>query len=109
MREMLASLLSKQGYAVTTATNGEQALQKVTTRGSVFDIWIIDAAMPRLDGKTFLAAAADAGCRAYVLVFSASLGTGDLESFQALGVAEIVKKPDLAGLLRAVRGYAATV
>lgn len=106
--EMLTALLSKQGYVVTTAIHGQQALEKVTTEGSVFDVWIIDAAMPRLDGKGFLAAAARAGCRAHVLVFSASLGADDLEAFQSMGVAEIVKKPNLVGLLAAVRSYAET-
>ena len=105
--EMLGALLSKQGYAVTTATNGAHALERVTTEGRVFDVWIIDAAMPQLDGKRFLAAAAEAGHRAHVLVFSASLDATDLEVFQAMGVAEIVKKPDLAGLLAGVRSYAA--
>lgn len=105
--EMLAALLSKQGYAIATATNGEQALQQVTTE--VFDVWIIDAAMPRLDGKGFVAAAAKAGHRAHVFVFSASLGATDLDAFQAMGIAEIVKKPDLAGLLAALRSYAATI
>jgi CheY-like chemotaxis protein len=106
--EMLAALLSRQGYEVATAADGAQALEMVTGEGKVFDVYVTDAAMPRLDGKGFLAAAAQAGCRAHLLVFSASLGATDLDAFQALGVAEIIKKPDLAALLGCVRRYAAT-
>jgi CheY-like chemotaxis protein len=105
--EMLAALLSREGYQVTTASDGEQALQMVTDGNKVFDVYVTDAAMPRLDGKGFLAAATAAGCRAHLIVFSASFGSEDLQAFQALG-AEIVKKPDLPGLLAAARRCAST-
>jgi CheY-like chemotaxis protein len=107
--ETLAALFVRQGYIVATAVDGQQALEIVTTHGAVFDVYITDAAMPRLDGKGFLAAAAAAGCRAHLLVFSASLGATDLEAFQKLGVAEIVKKPDIQRLLAVVREYADAV
>ena len=105
--EMLGALLSRAGYEVSTAADGEQALRMVTSEGKRFDVYVTDAAMPRLDGKGFLAAAVEAGCQAHLIVFSASFGSEDFDAFQALG-AEIVKKPDLAGLLAAVRTYAAT-
>jgi CheY-like chemotaxis protein len=103
--EMLAALFSRQGYDVATAVDGQQALQMVTDEGKVFDVYVTDAAMPRLDGKGFLSAAVAAGCRAHLVVFSASFGAEDFEAFEALG-AEIIKKPDLTALLAAVRRYA---
>ena len=103
--EMLAALFSRQGYDVTTAVDGEQALQMVRDEGKIFDVYVTDAAMPRLDGKGFLTAAVAAGSRAHLVVFSASFGAEDFEVFEALG-AEIVKKPNLAGLLAAVRSFA---
>ena len=105
--EMLAALFSRQGYEVTTAADGAQALELVTHGAMVFDVCVTDAAMPRLDGKGFLTAAVAAGCRANLIVFSASFGSEDFEAFSALG-AEIIKKPDLTGLLAAVRRHAQT-
>jgi CheY-like chemotaxis protein len=104
--ELLSALLSRKGYTVTTAGDGQEALRKVTVEGGVFDVYITDAAMPRLDGKGFLGAAVSAGSRAHLMVFSASFGAEDFEAFEALG-AEIIKKPDVAGLLAAVGCYAA--
>jgi cyclic di-GMP phosphodiesterase len=45
---LLDRLLSAQGYTVTTATDGEEALEAVATR--LPDLLLMDVRMPRLDG-----------------------------------------------------------
>ena len=45
---MLANYFSKKGYPVTTASDGLEAMQLLTTRA--FDVVIADLNMPRLDG-----------------------------------------------------------
>ena len=47
-REIEKSILEAYGYAVTTAEDGEEALEK--TRDILFDLVITDVEMPRLDG-----------------------------------------------------------
>lgn len=42
------SVLSEQGYCVTTATNGEDALEHLPQ--SQFDLMVTDYRMPRMDG-----------------------------------------------------------
>jgi DNA-binding response OmpR family regulator len=48
----LASFLSRSGFVVTVASNGEEALQKLTMGRT--DLLILDVLMPRLDGREVL-------------------------------------------------------
>lgn len=47
-RILLASLLIKRGFEVTEAANGEEALAHL--RGGVFDLAVLDAALPGITG-----------------------------------------------------------
>lgn len=53
-RALLTHELEKRGYKVTTANNGEEALQKA--RQGKFDLAISDMKMPKLSGVEFLEA-----------------------------------------------------
>ena len=48
----LAPFLSRSGFAVMVASNGEEALQKVATDHP--DLLVLDVLMPRLDGREVL-------------------------------------------------------
>ena len=48
----LSPFLSRSGFAVTVASNGEEALQKVATGHP--DLLVLDVLMPRLDGREVL-------------------------------------------------------
>ena len=53
-REALMIYLGGKGFDVTTATNGEEALEAVRqaiASGSGFDVYITDVNMPRMDGN----------------------------------------------------------
>ncbi len=52
MREVMAMILTEEGYEVSTATDGFDAL--VQLRGSVPDLIISDLQMPRMSGVEFL-------------------------------------------------------
>jgi DNA-binding response OmpR family regulator len=48
----LAPFLSRSGFTVTVAANGEEALQQVTAHSP--DLLVLDVLMPRLDGRQVL-------------------------------------------------------
>jgi DNA-binding response OmpR family regulator len=48
----LSPFLTRSGFAVTVASNGEEALQKVATGQP--DLLVLDVLMPRLDGREVL-------------------------------------------------------
>lgn len=53
IRFFLEEILTRDGYRVVTAENGEQALQRM--EGEEFDLALIDLRMPKLDGLGLLA------------------------------------------------------
>lgn len=52
MRHMLMSMLSRSGYKIELAENGQVALEKV--RNNSFDFILCDVRMPEMDGMEFL-------------------------------------------------------
>lgn len=101
VRETLAELLESKGYAVATAADGAQALERLRSAGA--DVVLLDLWMPVVDGWTFLnVKQADAEI-AHIPVIVASAAPA-----QALpGAANFVPKPfQLDQLLSAVSSLA---
>ena len=48
IREVCKELLEEEGYKVTLAVDGQDALEKMDF--DVFDLFLVDMAMPRMDG-----------------------------------------------------------
>src|SRR3546814_17685844 len=53
VRSVAERALSRQGYKVLTATDGEEALE-VLARGESIDLMISDVVMPHMDGPTMV-------------------------------------------------------
>jgi two-component system, sporulation sensor kinase E len=75
MCESLKTLISKEGYEVTTEEKGEEAVKKI--RGNNFDLVITDIKMPRVDGLEVLKAARQKDGDAVVILMT---GYASLES-----------------------------
>ena len=99
IRMTVAECLEMEGYEVTTATNGAEALDILEqTRPALV---LLDMRMPVLDGWAFARAAADRGLSLRILVMSAA---ADARRWaQEIGARGVVAKPfELDELLRAV-------
>jgi two-component system, NtrC family, response regulator AtoC len=90
-RHMLSVILKKEGYDVEAASNGEEALQKVTL--SPYDQVLCDIRMPKMDGLDFLNEAKKAGVDSTIIMMSA-YGTVDIaiEAIK-LGAYDYISKP----------------
>jgi two-component system response regulator AtoC len=90
-RHMLSVILKKEGYDVEAASNGEEALQKVTL--SPYDQILCDIRMPKMDGLDFLNEAKKAGVDSTIIMMSA-YGTVDIaiEAIK-LGAYDYISKP----------------
>ena len=88
---MLSVILKKEGYDVEAASNGEEALQKVTL--SPYDQVLCDIRMPKMDGLNFLNEAKKAGVDSTIIMMSA-YGTVDIaiEAIK-LGAYDYISKP----------------
>jgi CheY-like chemotaxis protein len=103
LREMMAQLLTLEGYGAVTAANGRDALDYLQ-RGDYPDIILLDLMMPVMDGWEFRRrqTANPALANVPVIVLSAL----DQSRAADLGGAAFLKKPlDFDRLLSLVRQY----
>ena len=99
--DLLAQRLSRQGHVVSTAVDGEEALERVRERP--FDLVLLDVMMPRLDGYSTLARLkADEQLRAIpVIMISALDELSSVVRCIEAGAEDYLPKPFNATLLRA--------
>ena len=94
--DILASLLELtlelEGYRVSTAPDGEEALARMAQGG--IDLVVLDLVMPKMDGVRFLRVLNQQGsARPPVIVISSTAGNTLSDEFRALGVVAIARKP----------------
>jgi two-component system response regulator AtoC len=88
---MLSLMLSRQGYSVSTASNGAQGL--ICLRDNYFDFILCDIRMPEMDGKEFLLQALEQQVSSPVIMMSA-YGTVDTAvECMKKGAYDFISKP----------------
>ncbi|WP_339714398.1 chemotaxis protein CheW [uncultured Sneathiella sp.] len=102
-RNMLVPLLKTAGYAVTTAENGVDALQK-RDHGEHFDIIISDIEMPEMDGFTFAEKVKgdDRWNETPIVALSSHTTPGDFDRGRAVGFSDYIAKFDRDSLMSAL-------
>jgi DNA-binding response OmpR family regulator len=101
--------LEEEGFAVDTATDGEEADYKATTAN--YDVIILDLMIPKKDGLTLLQKWRREGISTHVLVLTARGGIDDKVKGLDLGADDYLTKPfqweELLARLRALirRGH----
>jgi DNA-binding response OmpR family regulator len=101
--------LEEEGFAVDTATDGEEADYKATTAN--YDVIILDLMIPKKDGLTLLQKWRREGVSTHVLVLTARGGIDDKVKGLDLGADDYLTKPfqweELLARLRALirRGH----
>ena len=102
IRSLLAKFLSKRGYVVQEAGDGNEALRMIAANGH-FDVILLDLSMPGMGGMETLAALKKSGICPTVIVLS---GIADREialSALKMGAFDYILKPfDLPALESAV-------
>jgi two-component system, NtrC family, response regulator PilR len=91
MRDLLAIMLRKNDYDVTTAEGGEAALGAL--RASGFDLVITDLRMRKVDGLAVLRAAKELSPQTVVLVITAYASTETAVEAMKLGAYDYITKP----------------
>ena len=95
--QLIKLLLTKQGYPIVTASDGEEALQKLRQQNS-FKILLADLNMPRRDGLSLTRAIRNSEAGAHykelpIVAISANLLERDRERAIAAGMNAFLPKP----------------
>ncbi len=100
-RDVLSRRLERQGYAVATAENGRQALEKL--RSETFDLVLLDIMMPEIDGYEVLQRLKADGALRHIPVIMIS-ALSELDSVVrciGMGAEDYLPKPFEPTLLKA--------
>jgi CheY-like chemotaxis protein len=107
-QRVAARMLERQGYSVTVAANGREAL--ATLQRQVFDMVLMDIQMPEMDGfeaTMAIRSQENAGAtRIPIIAMTAHAMQGDQERCLQAGMDAYISKPvDRAKLLDLVERY----
>lgn len=91
LREFLEIMLKREGYDVTTAANGEEALKHLKKMS--FDLVMTDLQMPKVHGMEVLATAKDMDPELVVIVITAFGSTESAVEAMKLGAYDYITKP----------------
>lgn len=90
--DLIETLLSSEGFEITSAANGEEGLRMVDAR--VPDLIITDISMPDMEGVEFISRLRKNGVRVPIIAMSGNaVGMGFLKATKLFGAAETLLKP----------------
>jgi DNA-binding response OmpR family regulator len=90
-RECLHDFLSDEGYSVHVAADGIEALRMLERCRPA--LVITDLEMPRMDGRTLIAALRERGSEPRIVVLTARMAIDASREAQQLGVDGYINKP----------------
>lgn len=91
MRHMLSAMLTRQGYNVDQAADGNEGLGLL--RENAYDYILCDIRMPEMDGKTFLVRTIEEHVCAPVIMMSAYGSVETAVECMKLGAYDFISKP----------------
>ena len=91
LREMMAQILTLEGFETDTATDGADALTQLQTPGRSPDVILLDMMMPRMDGWTFVDR--QAGTPAIADIPVVVVSAAPRERLRGIRAAAILQKP----------------
>lgn len=99
VREIIVSYLSKQGMAVTGATDGRAAITALERSNGRFMLVVTDLGLPGADGLAVLRAARDANASTYVVIVTGYASLDSAIAAVRLGAYDYLTKPFSLGQL----------
>lgn len=96
---VIARILERSGYNVTTESNGPDALQTFQASPEKFDLVITDQMMPKMTGVKFAKELLNLRADLPIILLSGFSELVTPENAKAMGIREFVKKPVVASEL----------
>jgi signal transduction histidine kinase/DNA-binding response OmpR family regulator len=103
---LIAAKLRETGLTVEIASNGQMAMEKVTTAAKPFDLIFMDVQMPLVDGFSATLQLRSKGYRGPIIALTANAGERDRAKCLSAGCNDFVTKPiKMQSLLKAIGRY----
>lgn len=100
--ELLRVILQRAGHDVECAADGVEALRKMTTAATPYDVLITDHVMPEMNGLELVRALRERSFAGSIIVQSARLTPGERAEYVGLGITRFIEKPVRPETLRAM-------
>ena len=91
--DAMPSIFAAPRYELTTANDGNRALEKLEATPLEFDVIIVDQNMPQLSGVELVRGIKERGIPAKIMVLSAELSPEIREAYEQMNVHLILSKP----------------
>ena len=91
--DAMPSIFTAPRYELTTADNGNRALEKLEAAPLDFDVIIVDQNMPQLSGVELVREIRERGIPAKIMILSAELSAEIREAYEQMNVHMILSKP----------------
>lgn len=103
-RKLMTRIIERLGHKVSTAEDGEAALQAIRERDKTFDVVFLDNQMPRKSGVEVVQELREMGSDLFVVGCTGNALREDQDEYLAAGADEILAKPvhqgDVVEMLR---------
>jgi twitching motility two-component system response regulator PilH len=102
IRQTVANMLKRAGFAISLAENGGQALEKCES--DTFDCILLDLLMPDMSGLEVLKKLQERGITTPVIIITADIQSTTKQRCRDAGVADfLIKPPDEEHLISKVK------
>src|ERR1700752_258757 len=91
--DAMPSIFAGPRYELTTANNGNRALEKLEATPLEFDVIIVDQNMPQLSGVELVREIRERGIAAKIMILSAELSPEIRVAYEQMNVHVILSKP----------------
>jgi CheY-like chemotaxis protein len=98
--DAMPSIFAAPRYELTTANDGNRALEKLEATPGAFDVIIVDQQMPQLSGVELVREIRERGIPTKIMVLSAHLSSEIREAYEQMGVHVLLSKPFVREELR---------
>ena len=105
LRELITLVLTREGYCIETAVDGQAALERLTHDPAAFDLLITDHHMPRMNGLELVGLVRQLPFTGRVIVFSSELSQNVNHEYRRHEVDLVLPKPIFPSALRAALAH----
>lgn len=93
IREVTRMILSKKGFHVDSASDGEEALSQYSSNPQKYDLIITDLSMPNLSGPDLAKEIRIQDTEVPIILSTGELGIEDKNEYRDIGITSFIQKP----------------